>query len=139
MTTPTDAMRVGLEASYRAVVTAEAVRAFAHITGDDAAHHLDAEYAQQSALGRPVAHGVLLLGYVSTASTRLLEDIAGHFVSIGYEAVRFRRPLYVGDSATVTYRITEFMDPRSTAEFSVSAGDGTVCALGRHLMQRIDD
>ncbi len=112
---------------------------FARASDDFARHHLDDEFASQSSLGGAVVHGVLLLGFVSAVSSTLLETVESHYVSTGYDSVRFRRPALVGDEVVVRYVVIEADPTRgtSTAEFEVRGADGRICCAGRHLMKRI--
>ena len=61
---------------------------------------------QETNLGHRVAHGALVVGYMSAASTRILEDFARPMVSMGYDRIRFIKPVFFGDTLTITYEIT---------------------------------
>lgn len=79
------------------------VYGFAGITGDFYPIHVDAEYAARQPVGQRVAHGILLMGLMSTAAARwmLRESIDG--LSYGYDGVRFIKPVFFGDTITVAY------------------------------------
>ena len=65
---------------------------FAGITGDLAPNHVNEVYMAGTAYGRRIAHGALLIGYMSTASTLVIGQMppAGETpVSLGYDRVRF--------------------------------------------------
>ena len=64
---------VGDEVTFSKTVAESDVYLFAGITGDLAPNHVDAEYMKRSAYGRRIAHGALLVGYMSTASTRIIQ------------------------------------------------------------------
>jgi acyl dehydratase len=76
-------------------------------TGDFFPHHMDAEWCATQDFKRRIAHGtlVLSLGIGMTAST-----INPRAMSYGYDRVRFIRPVFIGDTLTVTARITEKRD-----------------------------
>jgi acyl dehydratase len=115
------------------------VEAFAHASGDAARHHLDEDFAASSPLQGAVAHGVLLLGFVSAVSSMLLERVTAHYVTTGYDGVRFRRPVLLGDHVTVRYEVVA-ADPvrgTSTSDFAILNGQGQACCIGRHLMKRL--
>jgi acyl dehydratase len=116
---------------------------FAGITGDLAPVHVDHEFMKRnSPFGERIAHGVLLLGYTSTASTMAADRLmARHgwksMVSLGYEGIRFVAPVRIGDTITVRYRITarDEARQRTTSEFDVVNQHGDTVLVGRHIMK----
>ena len=46
---------------------------FAGITGDFSGNHVNEEYMKDSRYGKRIAHGALMVGYMSTASTMMIE------------------------------------------------------------------
>ena len=76
-------------------------------TGDFFPHHMDAEWCAGQDFKRRIAHGTLVLsiGIGMTAST-----INPRSMSYGYDRVRFIRPVFIGDTITVTARIAERRD-----------------------------
>jgi acyl dehydratase len=72
-------------------------------TGDWYPHHVDAEWCATQPFGRRVAHGTLVL---SAAIGMTAGDINPLAFSYGYDKVRFVRPVYIGDTITVTAEIT---------------------------------
>ena len=97
---------------------------------------------QRSSYGRRIAHGALLIGFMSTTSTLMIEKSGGASpeetpVSLGYDRIRFLAPVFIGDTITVTYRIAE-VDParrRSRSEIEVANQDGTLVAVGQHILK----
>lgn len=75
-------------------VTREGIKAYAEATGDFNPIHLDEAFAISTPFGGIVAHGMLILAYIS-------EMMAGAFgenwVSRGKLKVRFRAPARPGD------------------------------------------
>lgn len=47
---------------------------FAGITGDLSQNHVDDEFMSHSIYGKRIAHGALMVGFMSTASTRMIEE-----------------------------------------------------------------
>ena len=88
-----------------------------------------------------MAHGVLLLGFVSAASSLLLDAVDSHYVTTGYDGVRFKRPVLVGEEVTVHYAIVEADSYRGTsrADFSVCGPTGELRCGGQHLMKRLSN
>lgn len=76
---------------------------FAGITGDFYPVHIDAEYAAKQPVGERVAHGVLLMGLMSTTAGQWMIRQSIDGLSYGYDRVRFVRPVRFGDTITVAY------------------------------------
>ncbi|MCU1509420.1 MAG: dehydratase [Glaciihabitans sp.] len=76
-------------------------------TGDFFPHHMDAEWTSTQPFGQRIAHGTLILsvGVGMTAG-----DINPQAMSYGYDRIRFIRPVFIGDTITVTAEITEKLD-----------------------------
>lgn len=108
---------VGAATTFRKTVTEADVGIFAGITGDLAPQHIDEEYMQTHPAGRRIAHGSLVLALTSTAAARLCEQEQVTAVSYGYERVRFIRPVYLGDTVSIEYRI-ESVDPEAHKAFA---------------------
>jgi 3-hydroxybutyryl-CoA dehydratase len=105
-------VRVGDEVEFSKTVGETDVYLFAGITGDFSPNHVNEHLMSRSKYKRRVAHGALLVGFMSTGSTRLIETYGGSArgkataVSLGYDRVRFIAPVFMGDTITVRYRIT---------------------------------
>ena len=105
-------VRVGDEVEFSKTVGETDVYLFAGITGDFSPNHVNEHLMSRSKYQRRVAHGALLVGFMSTGSTRLIETYGGSArgkataVSLGYDRVRFIAPVFMGDTITVRYRIT---------------------------------
>ena len=105
-------VRIGDEVEFSKTVGETDVYLFAGITGDFSPNHVNEHLMSRSKYKRRVAHGALLVGFMSTGSTRLIETYGGSArgkataVSLGYDRVRFIAPVFIGDTITVRYRIT---------------------------------
>lgn len=60
---------IGDTVAFTKTVSESDVYLFAGITGDLSPNHVNEEYMKQSSYGRRMAHGALLVGFMSTAST----------------------------------------------------------------------
>ncbi len=99
-----ESLSVGESYSVKRVITAEDVQLFADLTGDDNPIHVDKEFAAETRFGKPIVHGVLLLGIISKVLGR---DFPGHgSVAVSISA-RFLRPVPVGSEVTVEVKISE--------------------------------
>ena len=60
--------QIGQKASVKAVMSDEAVREFARISGDNNPLHLSDAYAEGTRFGKRIAHGILVSGQIRTGS-----------------------------------------------------------------------
>ncbi len=79
-------------------VTDEMVREFAKITGDNNPLHLNEEFAKKSIFGRRIAHGMLVASLISKV---LGHDFPGAGTIYVSQSVKFRKPVYIGDTVKV--------------------------------------
>jgi acyl dehydratase len=135
---------IGDEVRFAKTVGETDVYLFAGITGDFAGNHVNEEYMRTSRYGRRIAHGALLVGYMSTASTMMLErsrakGIDSTPVSLGYDRMRFLRAVFLGDTIEVRYTISEIDEERrrTRAKIEVTNQRGEVVAVAEHLMKWI--
>ena len=133
---------LGSSAFFSKTVSESDVYLFAGITGDFAPNHVNEQFMRGTQYGRRIAHGALLVGYMSTASTMINALVAERVpdifpVSLGYDRVRFLKPVFIGDTITVSY-LVESIDAaknRSLAKVEVSNDRGEVVAAATHLMK----
>ncbi len=132
---------VGERASFSKTVSETDVYLFAGITGDLSPNHVNKAYMERSSFGRLQAHGALLVGFMSTASTLVLansrEGADETPVSLGYDRVRFLAPVYFGDTVTVDYTIAsiDVERRRSHGDIRVTNQDGTLVAVATHILK----
>jgi len=98
------ALHVGASSTFTKTVSESDVYLYAGITGDFSPNHIDEQYMRGGRYGRRIAHGTLLVGFMSAASARLY---LGRTVSLGYDRIRFPSPVFFGDTITTEYRIRE--------------------------------
>jgi 3-hydroxybutyryl-CoA dehydratase len=134
-------VKIGDSVRFAKTVGETDVYLFAGITGDFSVNHVNEQYMAQSRYGRRIAHGALLIGYMSTCSTMMIEKCRGATrehtpVSLGYDRVRFLAPVFIGDTVTLTYTIVEIDPPkrRSLADINVINQSGALVAVGRHIL-----
>jgi 3-hydroxybutyryl-CoA dehydratase len=134
-----DDIAVGLRTQFTKTVSESDVYLFAGITGDLDPNHVDEEYCRKTSLGHRVAHGALIVGYTSAASTRILQDFERPMVSVGYDRIRFLKPVYFGDTLTIDYEIAsiERERQRTVAKIEVRNQRGELVMVATHIMQLI--
>ena len=133
-------IEVGRSTRFSKTVSESDVYLFAGITGDLDPNHVDEEYASKTSLGHRVAHGALIVGYMSAASTRILEDFERPMVSVGYDRIRFIKPVYLGDTITIEYVIASLDREREriTSKVEVKNQHGELVCVADHIMQLVD-
>lgn len=98
-------------------------------TGDFYPHHMDAEFCATQAFGQRIAHGTLIL---SVAVGMLASgDINEAAMTYGYEAIRFIRPVFIGDTITAHASIAEKREYRKNPE-NYGLVDEKVEVLNQH-------
>lgn len=134
-----DDITIGLRTRVTKTVSESDVYLFAGITGDMDPNHVDEEYTRKTSLGHRVAHGALIVGYTSAASTRILQDFDRPMVSVGYDRIRFLKPVYFGDTLTIDYEITgiERERERTIAKIEVKNQRDELVAILTHVMQLV--
>jgi 3-hydroxybutyryl-CoA dehydratase len=135
-----DDIAIGLSTTFSKTVSESDVYLFAGITGDLDPNHVDEEYCRGTSLGHRVAHGALIVGYMSAASTRILEDFDRPMVSVGYDRIRFVKPVYLGDTITVHYVISsvDAARERIVAKVEVKNQRDELVCVADHIMQLVD-
>jgi len=133
---------VGDHVRFSKTVSESDVYLFAGITGDLSDVHCNEEYMRRGAFGHRIAHGVLALGFMSTASTLMYTPHLPHYegftgVSQGYDRVRFVGPIYFGDTITVTYTVSRLERDRrrALADVVVTNQRGETVSTATHIMR----
>lgn len=112
---------VGDTASHTATVAAETISAYAALCGDHNPIHEDAAYAATTTFRRPVAHGLLVAGYLQTALTKL---VAPGGVSTSYE-LNLHAPTYAGTTITAQATCAALDPVTRRATFAITIVDDT--------------
>ncbi len=122
-----ESLQVGDTFSVNRVITAEEVRTFADVTGDDNPIHVDEAYAKGTRFGKTIVHGVFLLGIVSKVLGR---DFPGHGSVAVNISCRFLRPVPVGSEITVEVRVSEKIEKYKHIRMRIYVYMGKKTALG---------
>jgi 3-hydroxybutyryl-CoA dehydratase len=139
-----ESVAVGQHYTFAKTVGETDVTLFAGLTGDFSDTHINEQYMRnRSNLGGRIAHGALLVGYMSTASTISIahiihqEGLIDFPVSAGYDKVRFLKPVRLGDTITVHYTVAavDRERGRSTAKIEVKNDSGELVAVAEHIMR----
>lgn len=80
-------------------ITQQNIDLYAKASGDFNPIHIDADYARKTPLGGTVAHGMLILAYISQMMTGAFGQ---QWLTSGRLNIRFRAPARPGDVITVS-------------------------------------
>jgi 3-hydroxybutyryl-CoA dehydratase len=134
--------RIGDSVTFSKTIGESDVYMFAGVTGDLSQNHVDDEFMKRSIYGRRIVHGALLVGFMSTASTRMIEQslrkgIDSTPVSLGYDGIRFLKPVFFNDTVTVSYTIdgVDEQRQRTTSKVEVTNQNHELVAVGRHILK----
>lgn len=97
-------LSVGQSAELTMTVTEKGIESFADGTGDNNPVHLDEAYAAGTPFKTRIAHGMLSAGYISAVIGTKLPGPGAIYIS---QALRFKRPVKIGDEVTAKATITE--------------------------------
>ena len=133
-------LKIGDTTSFTKTVSESDVYQFAGITGDFSPNHVNKAYMEKSSYGRLMAHGALIVGFMSTVSTQIIahsREAEETPVSVGYDKVRFLKPVFLGDTITVAYTVSEIdvLRRRATAGIEVTNQNDELVAVASHILQ----
>jgi 3-hydroxybutyryl-CoA dehydratase len=95
-------LQAGDKALRSLTITDETIRAFAEVTGDTNPVHLDDNFAAGTRFGRRIAHGMIAAGLISAA---LANDLPGPGTVYLNQTLKFKLPVYPGDTVTATVEV----------------------------------
>lgn len=131
---------VGHAVSFSKTVSESDVYMFAGITGDFSPNHVNKAYMEKTGFGKLMAHGALMVGFMSTASTLAIAESrasADTPVSLGYDRIRFLQPVFLGDTVTVAYTISSIDESakRAIGDIEVTNQDDALVAVAKHHLK----
>ena len=113
-------LSVGQSAELVRTVGEADIEVFAAVTGDNNPVHLDAAFAATTSFGERIAHGMLSAGYISAVIGTQLPGPGAIYLS---QALRFKRPVKIGDAVTARATITEIDEAKARVTLA------TVCLV----------
>ena len=88
-------------------ITADDIQRFAEVSGDFNPLHMSDEYAATTMFEKRIAHGALTASYISGILGNNLPGPGAIFVGLN---MRFRRPVFIGDTVTARATVAEKID-----------------------------
>lgn len=126
-------IQVGSAASFTKTISETDVYLFAGITGDNNPAHTDEVSAKAGMFGRRIAHGMLSASLISTVLGTKLPGPGTIYLG---QDLKFRKPVFFGDTLTATITATEVDTDRNRVTFNtvVSNQDGVEVVTGQALV-----
>lgn len=120
-----DEIVTGMTRSLARTISVQEIEAFAAVSGDRNPVHLDPTYAQDTAFGGLIAHGMLTASMISAV---IGEHLPGHGTVYLGQTLRFRAPVRPGErvEATVAVREIDAVRRRVTLDCACRVGDRVV-------------
>jgi len=133
---------IGEEARFVKTLTDADFVLFCAVSGDHDPIHVSDREARAAGFDKRIAHGLLTVSLLSATESEMSRRIVARGVkakplSLGYDKIRFLRPVYPGETLTAIYRI-EGIDAeamRAIGDCRVEAEDGTPVCVGKHVMK----
>ncbi|MEX0297538.1 MAG: MaoC family dehydratase [Kordiimonas sp.] len=95
-------LTLGRRESLSRNVSAALIEAFAEVSGDNNALHLDAGYAATTRFKERIAHGALLSSFVSAVLGTVMPGLGTVYLS---QTVKFLAPVKIGDTVQTTAEV----------------------------------
>ena len=134
-------VEIGAEVRFAKTLGETDFYLFSGISGDFDKVHVNEEYMKTTVFGQRIAHGLLVLSLSSTTASMMSSryttaDSAFTPVSAGYDRVRFLKPVFIGDTITVCYRVAA-VEPerlRSRSSVTMTNQQGEVVLAAEHIL-----
>lgn len=108
---------VGSSATIKKIFTEEDLKSYADASGDFNPANLDAEYASKTKFKRPIVHGMLVSGLISSIlGTRL----PGEGTIYLNQTLSFRAPVYPGDEITTKVEVLKIREDKPVITLSTN-------------------
>ncbi len=108
-------------------VTQEQVARYAEASGDHNPLHLDPEFAAGTPYGRPIAHGMLALAFLSEL---MAQEFGLAWLRQGRLKARFRAPVFPGDSVQAEGQLKSEANGAAVYSVTLTNQDGAQAITG---------
>ena len=108
-------LQAGDTASRTLAISDDTIRTFAEVTGDNNPVHLDDDYAAGTRFGRRIAHGMIAAGLISAT---LANDLPGPGTVYLSQMLKFKLPVYPGDTVTATVEVLKVREDKPSVTLS---------------------
>lgn len=137
-----NSFKKGCSVQFEKTIGEQDILQFAEISGDFSPNHIDKKFMENSIYGKCIAHGALLVAYMSKASSLILEeypniDFQATAVSLGYDKIRFIKPVFVNDTINVKYEVLSYDQKlkRSNSSIEIVNQNNKLVAVASHILK----
>ena len=113
-----DELKVGDTASIARTLTYKDIELFAIMSGDVNPAHVDEEYAKSDMFHKIIAHGMWGGALISTVLGTQMPGPGAIYLG---QSLRFRRPVCIGDTITVSVKVAEKLEEKHRVTFDCQA------------------
>ncbi len=100
-------------------VTQEQIESYAEAAGDFNPIHLDHEFAANTDFGGRIAHGMMIIAFISEMMTAAFQE---DWLAKGQLKVRFRAPVYPGETVVTFGQVKSVQEQDGNTRFVCSVG-----------------
>ena len=111
-------LRIGEAVSSKKTITQKDIEMFGEITGDYNPAHFDEEYAKTTMFKTRISHGMLIGSLFSALLGMQLPGPGSIYLS---QSLRFRRPVYFGDTIKAEVTVKEIITEKNRVLFDCIA------------------
>lgn len=119
-------LKIGDQAEMSKTITAEDVAKFAELSMDRNPVHLDARYAATTRFKAPIAHGLYVSSFLSAV---LSTHIPGPGAIYSEQNLKFKAPVFLGDTITAQVKVIEFPRPKYVRVQTVCLNQNNVVVI----------
>lgn len=131
-------IQVGNVGTFTKTISECDIYSYAGITGDFNPIHINEEVAERSIFGHRIAHGMLVGGLISTVIGNVMP---GHGAVYLEQNLKFRAPVYIGDTCTAKVTVLELVNPEKgifKLDTKVINQNGTVVSEGYAVIKYVN-
>lgn len=128
---------LGAQAEFTKIICRQDVEVFAELSGDNNPIHLDEDYASKSIFKKPIVHGILTAGLISSVIANRLPGEGSIYLG---QDLKFTAPVYHGDILTAKVEVIEIIKEKRQAilRTEVINQNGEVVLTGQARVKHIN-
>jgi acyl dehydratase len=138
-------VEIGEQTVFSKTITDADFAAFSSISSDFDPVHVNEEYAKTTSFGRRIAHGLAVLSLMSGPESEMSRRIVERGcvykpVTLGYDKVRFIKPVFCGDTLTATYTIAAIDSTalRAIGKCEITNQHDELVVFGNHVLKWVE-
>lgn len=132
-------LKVGDSNSFTKTIGESDVNLYVGILGDFNPLYINESFAKKTEYKARIVPELLPFALADTAAALLQEKkgLKNPAVAYGYEKIEFLKPIFIGDTVTGKYTISEVDEENSKtfATVEVFNQNGELCGIGKHILK----